>query len=106
MNNFSTVHAILIQISSIGAAWRRNSKISTKSPLFRTRGHFIGKTPPMGISSQNTLLNNYILTRSTDSHLQYTDEFGATSKTQEVIQNFQTSFQGSNQEISKQYPID
>jgi hypothetical protein len=38
----------------------RNSKISTKSPKFRSRGHFfLEKTPPMGISSQNTLLNNF-----------------------------------------------
>jgi hypothetical protein len=37
----------------------RNSKMSTKSPKFRFKEHFFGKTPLMGISSQNTLLNNF-----------------------------------------------
>jgi hypothetical protein len=40
--------------------------------------NFLGKTPAMGISSINTLLNK-IFTRSTDSSFQYTDEFSATS---------------------------
>jgi hypothetical protein len=43
MNNFSTVHAIFAQISSIGTAWRKKLKISTKLPKFRSRGHFLGK---------------------------------------------------------------
>jgi hypothetical protein len=41
MNNFSIVHAIFIQISSIGAAWRKKYKNSIKSPKFRSSGHFL-----------------------------------------------------------------
>jgi hypothetical protein len=34
-------------------------KFSTERQTFGSRGHFLGKTPPEGISSQNTLLNNF-----------------------------------------------
>jgi hypothetical protein len=59
VNNVSTVHAIFARISSIGTDWQKKSKISTERQKFCSRCHFLGQTPPMGISSQNTMLNNF-----------------------------------------------
>jgi hypothetical protein len=61
MNEFSTVHTIFAQISSIDAQpVERNRKISTESPKFPSKGHILEKCPQWGsISSQNTLLKNF-----------------------------------------------
>jgi hypothetical protein len=48
MKNVSTVHAIFAQTSSIGAAWRKRLKNSTKSSKFTSKGHFFGKNAPNG----------------------------------------------------------
>jgi hypothetical protein len=76
----------------------RNSKISTKSSKIRSTGQFLGKTPPMGISSQNSLFNNL----STDSHLQYTDGFSLTSEITRDHQKFvKLHFRGAIGEFPK-----
>jgi hypothetical protein len=48
MNNFSTVHAIFAQISSIGAAWQRNSKFQWNHQHFVLGVTFWEKIPPNG----------------------------------------------------------
>jgi hypothetical protein len=66
---------------------------------------FLGKTPPTGISSQNTLLNNFspvqlILVCNTlmDS--------AQLAKTQGSSTIFRTPFYGSNWEFPKKYPLE
>jgi hypothetical protein len=59
INNCSTLHAIFAQISSIGAAWQIHPKSSTAPQNFGLGSLFGEKRPPKGISSQNTLLNNF-----------------------------------------------
>jgi hypothetical protein len=46
MNNFLTVHAIFVQLSSIGAAWRKKFKNFNEIIKFRPRGHSFGKKRP------------------------------------------------------------
>ena len=48
----------LLTLAQSAQFGERNSKLSTKLPKIHSRGHFFKITPPMGISSQNTLLNN------------------------------------------------
>jgi hypothetical protein len=48
INNFSTVHAISAQISSIGAARKGHSKFSTERQKLCSRGHFLGRNAPKG----------------------------------------------------------
>ena len=80
---------ILAQSTQFG---ERNSKLSTKLHKIHFSGHFFLKTPPMGISSQNTLLNNSppvqpILTSDIP------------------IDSDRFLFYGSNRGTSKQYPL-
>jgi hypothetical protein len=49
----------LLQLAQSVQLGERNSKFSTKSSKFRSVGQFFKKTPPMGISRQNTLLINF-----------------------------------------------
>jgi hypothetical protein len=63
VNNFSTVHVIFTQISSISAAWQnkfRNLNEIPKHSFYGFTFFFEKKTPRMGISSQNTLLINFL----------------------------------------------
>jgi hypothetical protein len=73
LNTFSIIHAIFAQISSIGAACRK--KFKTVNEIIKNSFHEHLKNTPMGISSQNTLLTNFVV-RSTDSHKQLTDRLG------------------------------
>jgi hypothetical protein len=59
MNNFSTVHAIFAQISSIGAACRKKLKYLNEITKNSFQWALFFKTPPKGTSSHNTLLNNF-----------------------------------------------
>jgi hypothetical protein len=59
MNNHSTVHAISTQISSIGAACQKKFKNLTESLKIHSGGSTFFIMPPVGISSQNTLWNNF-----------------------------------------------
>jgi hypothetical protein len=65
---------------------------------------FLGKTPPIGISRQNSLLNNFI--RSTGSHLQYTNGFSSTSENTRIKKFFELHFRGAIGEIQKNYPLE
>jgi hypothetical protein len=84
----------------------RNSKISTKSPKFRSRGHFLGENASNGISSQNTLLNNFspvqpILTRNTPM------ESPILAVTQGIIKNIHNSILGEQSgNFQKNYPLE
>jgi hypothetical protein len=47
MNNFSTVHAILAQISSTGAAWQKKlKKLQRNHQKFNLEARIFDKTPP------------------------------------------------------------
>jgi hypothetical protein len=49
INNFSTVHAIFAQISSIGAAWRHKFKHFNEITEISLQGTLFGETPQIGI---------------------------------------------------------
>jgi hypothetical protein len=60
MNNFSTVHTIFVQIAqSPQLGEKKNQKFQRNHQNFVLWVSLFEKTPPMGISSQNTLLNNF-----------------------------------------------
>jgi hypothetical protein len=72
---------------------KTNSKFSTERPKFLSRGHFLGKNAPKGISSQNTLLNNFsavqpILTCNTPM------DSAQLTETRGVIEKFLNPFLG------------
>jgi hypothetical protein len=48
-----------LKLAQLAQPVERISNIPTKSPKFRSRSHFLKKTPPMGISSQNNVLNDF-----------------------------------------------
>jgi hypothetical protein len=53
VNNFSTVHAIFVQVSSIGAAWQKKFKNINESTKISFCGQFFGtKRPQWGFQAK------------------------------------------------------
>jgi hypothetical protein len=66
-----------------------------KSPTFCFRGHFLGTINASNGNFKPKHPVEQLFTRSTDSHLQYTDRFSPTSgKKQGIIRNFPNSIYG------------
>jgi hypothetical protein len=83
----------------------RHSKFSTERQKFWSRVTFWGKTPPKGISRQNTLLNNFLPVQPILT-CKYTNGFSSTSGNPGIHPKFlEPLFRVTIREFPKKFPL-
>jgi hypothetical protein len=81
-----------LKLAQSAQSGKRQSKFSTERQQFWCRSHLGKNAPNRDFKPKNAV--EYLFTRSTDSHLQYTNGFSSTSGTRGIIRIFLNPFLG------------